>query len=155
MDSQAFSRSQRVSRATKPESEIAGWLTPVITIFGAALIAFFVPLFLVCLFRIELPPALDILVRWGPGGAEQYEEMISIIYIVWGVYLIRAARQPFENQLFLDFSLAANVAHASLMATMAVFNEEDRIHLIGDVLAYWLALGPFVYVWTQCKRKHH
>ncbi|GAD99559.1 hypothetical protein PVAR5_8274 [Paecilomyces variotii No. 5] len=85
--------------------------------------------------------ALVLLLAWGTyeyrktGGAEQHEEMIAIIYIIWGSYLIRAARNPFENELFLDFSVTANVAHISLMTFMAIYNGQDRIHLTGDILA--------------------
>ncbi|KAB8231543.1 hypothetical protein BDV23DRAFT_165723 [Aspergillus alliaceus] len=149
-----FFPSERLAHTLRSEHEISGWLNTIITVFGAAQVIFFVPAFLGALLRLQLSPALESLVRWGPGGAEQYEEMISIIYIIWGIYLIRAARSPFENMLFLDFSVAANVAHISIMTAMAFYNERDRVHLIGDVLAAWLVLGPFTYVWTLSKRKH-
>lgn len=81
--------------------------------------------------------------------------MIAIVYIIWGSYLVRAARNPFENELFLDFSVTANVAHISLMTFMAIYNDQDRIHLIGGILAAWLVLGPFTYVWTRAKKNHY
>lgn len=108
---------------------------------------FFGIAFVVALSRAPVPKVLEVLLRWGPGGAEQYEEMISVIYIVWGYYLIKASKDPWDNRLFLDFSVYANIAHFSLMTAMAVFNKNDRIHLLGDVLVAWTVFIPFVYFW--------
>ena len=41
--------------------------------------------------------------------------MISIVYIVWGFFLVAVARDPGGKKLFIDFTLAANVAHFGLM----------------------------------------
>src|SRR3984893_3357341 len=42
--------------------------------------------------------------------------MLMIIYIVWGVFLIRAARNPPAYLSFLSFTMWANLAHGVLMA---------------------------------------
>ncbi len=133
------------------QAPLEQWLTTTIAIFGASQLIFFVPILVLLPFRPDLPPALQALLRWGPGGAEQYEEMIAIIYVVWGYFMLRAARSPFEHALFLDFTASANVAHIGLMTLMAVLNKGDRIHLVGDVLAAWLVLAPFVYVWAAVR----
>ena len=45
--------------------------------------------------------------------------MLMIIYIVWGVFLIRAARNPPAYLSFLSFTMWANLAHGVLMAGQA------------------------------------
>jgi hypothetical protein len=45
--------------------------------------------------------------------------MLMIIYIVWGVFLIRAARNPPAYSSFLRFTMWANLAHGVLMAGQA------------------------------------
>lgn len=127
------------------------WLKSVTLAFGGGMVVFFLPVLLLVPFRVQLPTALEALLRWGPGGGEQYEEMIAAIYVVWGCFLLRAGRDPLANELFLDFTACANVAHIGLMTLMAVVNKGDRIHLVGDVLGAWLVLGPFIYIWTRVK----
>ncbi|EJP65375.1 hypothetical protein BB8028_0007g00800 [Beauveria bassiana] len=129
------------------------WLKSVTILFGSSMLVFFLPILVLVPLRVPIPPVLESLLRWGPGGAEQYEEMIAIIYIVWGVFLLRASADPLRHALFLDFTACANVAHIGLMTLMAVVNGGDRIHLVGDVLAAWLVLGPFLYIWSSVKRE--
>ncbi|ATY63756.1 putative membrane protein [Cordyceps militaris] len=131
------------------------WLKSVILAFGAAKILFFVPLLVLLPLRVPVPAPVAALVRWGPGGggAEQYEEMIASIYVVWGVFMVRAAADPLRAALFLDFTACADTAHIGLMTLMAVVNAGDRVHLVGDVLAAWLFLGPFIYVWTAVRKE--
>lgn len=45
--------------------------------------------------------------------------MLMIIYIVWGVFLLRAARNPQAYLSFLNFTMWANLAHGVLMAGQA------------------------------------
>ena len=45
--------------------------------------------------------------------------MLMIIYIVWGVFMIRAARNPQAYLSFLSFTMWANLAHGVLMAGQA------------------------------------
>lgn len=147
-----FSDFAALKRAATHDS-LEPWLKSVTVAFGGGMVFFFLPILLLLPFRVDLPPALEALLRWGPGGAEQYEEMIAAVYIVWGVFLLRAAGDSHKNALFLDFTACANVAHIGLMTLMAVVNEGDRIHLVGDVLGAWLVLGPFVYVWSSVKKE--
>lgn len=140
-------------RRAATQDSLETWLKSVIIGFGGGMVIFFLPVLVLVPFRIQVPAPLEALLRWGPGGAEQYEEMIAVIYIVWGYFLLRAARDPWANELFLDFTACANVAHIGLMTLMAVVNKGDRIHLIGDVLGAWLVLGPFLYVWSTVRRE--
>jgi hypothetical protein len=46
--------------------------------------------------------------------------MLFAIYIVWGIFLIIAARAPSQHRLFLEFTLWANLAHGLLMVGQAL-----------------------------------
>jgi len=141
-------------KAATPEF-VEPWLKTTISIFGWAQIIFFSPILVILLLDLPRPGVLQLLIRWGPGGGEQYEEMISIIYIIWGYFCLKAAHNPFAHELFLDFTVWGDFGHMGIMTAMAVVNEKDRIHLIGDLLAAWIFYAPFVYVWTRAKREYH
>ncbi len=95
------------------------------------------------------------LVRWGGVHAHgaHYEAMISIIYVVWGLFLYRAAQQhPSKNILFFDFTVVANFAHYGLMTTMAFTMPNEKIHLVGDLLLGWSSLAIFTLYWYSVRR---
>lgn len=149
----AFSPSQHCHSGTnmaRPQlQKPTQHLEASVALLGGLKLIFFGFAFLGTISRIELPSVIEALVRWGPGGAEQYEEMISIIYLVWGFFLVKASTNPREHAMFLDFTLYADAAHFSLMAIMAIVNPDDRLHIVGDVLAGWVALAPFAYFWLK------
>jgi hypothetical protein len=45
--------------------------------------------------------------------------MITVIYFVWSVFLIRASRNPSAYASFLDFTMWANLAHGLIMVPQA------------------------------------
>jgi hypothetical protein len=45
--------------------------------------------------------------------------MLMVIYIVWGLFLLRAASDPHSYASFLNFTMWANLAHGVLMAAQA------------------------------------
>jgi hypothetical protein len=45
--------------------------------------------------------------------------MLMVIYIVWGVFLLRAASDPRSYGSFLSFTMWANIAHGLLMVVQA------------------------------------
>jgi hypothetical protein len=45
--------------------------------------------------------------------------MLFIVYLVWGVFLLLAARKPLEYKSFLAFTMWANLLHGLLMAAQA------------------------------------
>jgi len=77
-------------------------------------------------------------VRFGHDHAH-VPPMLLLIYVVWGVFLLRAAGNPQRYSSFLDFTMWANLAHGVLMAAQA-FTDLDR---------YWskfLTDIPFVLI---------
>jgi hypothetical protein len=51
--------------------------------------------------------------------SKHVELMIEAVYLVWGIYMLKAARNPLANISFLDFTLWANLAHGLLMIPQA------------------------------------
>jgi hypothetical protein len=50
--------------------------------------------------------------------------MLFVIYMVWSIYLIRAAADPLKHQSFLDFTMWANLAHGLLMVPYSLTEPE-------------------------------
>ncbi|CAI3131261.1 MULTISPECIES: DUF6632 domain-containing protein [Acinetobacter] len=119
---------------------------------GAALFIFLnIP---ATLLQFEWGKFLVRLVRWGElhGGGEHYELMISVIYIVWGWFILKAAKDPLKNYLFFEFTLFANIAHFGAMLVMGLVMTHETPHLIGDVLLGWVILLIYIYFWLPVKK---
>ena len=48
--------------------------------------------------------------------------MLLLIYVVWGVFLLRAAGNPQAYAPFLNFTMRANLAHGLLMVVQAAMD---------------------------------
>jgi hypothetical protein len=75
--------------------------------------------------------------------------MLMVIYIVWGIFLLRAARNPQGYRSFLNFTMWANFAHGALMAAQAG-SELDRYwsKFFTDIpFVVILSLG--IYLWQR------
>ena len=59
--------------------------------------------------------------------------MLFSIYIVWSIFLLRAARDPLANKTFLDFTVWANVAHAISMVPHAVASPDYHVKFLTDI----------------------
>jgi hypothetical protein len=90
-------------------------------------------------------------VRWGQGG-QAYEMMISALYLVWGIFLLTAARAPLRNRTFLDFTIAGNIAHFGAMFLEAVLMPNETSHLTGDVLIFPALLVLLIAAWAPLRR---
>lgn len=72
---------------------------------------------------------------WHGGEGKYYLQMISGIYMVLGIYLIAAARNPEANRSLISFTIWSSVVHAAIMATQALIDGREHGHLVGDVPA--------------------
>jgi hypothetical protein len=72
-------------------------------------------------------------------GYSDYPMMIVGIYATLGVFLIRAARDPFANLSLIWFTVWSSVVHGGIMAVQALSHAEHRGHLWGDVPALFIA----------------
>lgn len=133
----------------------------VTTLMGLGFISFFGLALLSILFgwtddllKNEVGILILRLTRWGgvESHAEHYEAMISIIYIVWGWFLLKVAKFPEKNIAFLDFSAIANIGHFGSMTVMAFIMPNEKIHLVGDLLLGWSILVLFILFWLPTRR---
>ena len=67
--------------------------------------------------------------------------MLFGIYIVWAVYLLRAARRPAAYSSFLDFTLWANLAHVLVMVPMALRDPMYHSKFLTDIPFLLLLCG--------------
>jgi hypothetical protein len=56
--------------------------------------------------------------------------MMFNIYITLGIFLLLAARNPLANRAVIAFAAWANIAHAAVMAAMAVHLPNEREDLL-------------------------
>ena len=64
--------------------------------------------------------------------------MLLAVYVVWSIFIIRAARDPIANATFLDFTIWANVAHGIAMIPHALMTPDYHIKFLTDI--------PWVFV---------
>jgi len=64
--------------------------------------------------------------------------MLLAVYVVWSIFIIRAARDPIANATFLDFTIWANVAHGIAMIPHALMAPDYHIKFLTDI--------PWVFV---------
>lgn len=130
---------------------LAWVLTWVLRGMGAWFVIFFVGIFLASATKMTSPELLYRMLGWGsPGDAE--EQMLSIVYIVWGLFLWRAADDPARNRLFIDFTLIANIAHTGLMGIQA-FTYGEHTHFMGDIPMGFAILAVLAAVWIPTRRR--
>lgn len=132
-------------------AEATARLSLVLRTIGALFVVFFVAAFIGSALKLSTPELLYRMVGWGSVGDAE-EQMISVVYIVWGVFLWLAARDPRQNRLFIDFTLVANVVHFGLMGVQS-FTYGEHTHLYGDVLLGFLILGVLAAAWLPVRRQ--
>ncbi|MBC3194636.1 hypothetical protein H7X46_26660 [Pseudonocardia sp. C8] len=83
--------------------------------------------------------------RWQPHQSE-YEHMIAAICVVLGLFLLRAARDPYRHLSLIWFTVWSSLAHAAVMAGHVAVDPQEWVHLVGDVaglLIIGIALAAF------------
>jgi len=75
---------------------------------------------------------------WHGGQGQYYLQMICGLYVVLGLYLIAAGRNPSEYRSLISFAIWSSVVHAGIMAAQSVYDRHEIGHLVGDVPALLL-----------------
>lgn len=83
---------------------------------------------------------------WHGGQGQYYLQMISGIYVVLGIFLILAARDPSKNISLISFTIWSSIAHAAIMAVQAIYDGHELGHLAGDVPALLLVAAVFWFL---------
>jgi hypothetical protein len=121
----------------------ASWLRLFLRVYGAVSLLLFSALFVAFAVRA---PILD------EGGALKWAiwdsvhghvgPMLFVIYLVWSVFLIRAAGDLRAHASFLDFTIWANLAHGVLMIFQTATSPHDSAKAFTDVP--WILVLPLV-----------
>lgn len=93
------------------------WLRSYLKLLAIGFLAAFVPWITLILVKSPiLAPGSQLapLFRFQPYNVP-YEAMMAAIHIVWAAMLWRAASNPAQHMLFIDFTIWANAAHAVVM----------------------------------------
>ncbi len=133
---------------------MAAWLPFTIRMTALGFFIFFFVLTLQSLHLAHFGETYLSLVRWEENG-ESYELMICAIYLVWSLFLWRSAAAPYDTRFFLDFTVAANVAHFGIMFFQGILMEGKHQHLYGDIALAWAGFTPLIIFWAvlRCRRK--
>ncbi len=78
---------------------------------------------------------------WHPRGSHS-EHMVVVIYVVLGVFLLRAVRDPLRHRSLIWFAVWSSVAHGALMAWQSLTDASEHGHMVADVPA--LLVGALV-----------
>ena len=84
--------------------------------------------------------------QWHSGHGQYYFQMICGVYAVLGAYLIAAARNPSEHRSLISFTIWSSIVHAGIMALQAMYDGQERGHLVGDVPALLLVAAVLWYL---------
>lgn len=83
--------------------------------------------------------------RWKP-HQDEYEQMIVAIYVVLGVFLIWAARNPLRHLSLIWFAVWSSLAHAVVMLVQSFADSSERGHLVGDVPTLLVVAGVLTWL---------
>src|SRR5262249_2442229 len=67
---------------------------------------------------------------WHGGEGSYYLQMISGVYLVLGIFLIAAARNPAENRSLISFTIWSSLVHAAIMAVQALYLGPQHGHRV-------------------------
>jgi FtsH-binding integral membrane protein len=87
-------------------------------------------------------------VRFGSEHAH-VPPMLLLIYVVWGVFLLRAAGNPQAFASFLDFTMWANFAHGVLMVVQAAMDIDRYWSKFFTDIPFVLVLALGIYLWRR------
>jgi hypothetical protein len=78
--------------------------------------------------------------------------MLFIIHMVWGVFFLRAARNPSAYASFLNFTMWAYLFHGLLMAVQALTHMSTQWHRFFMDIPYELIFALGFYLWRPAAR---
>jgi hypothetical protein len=100
------------------------------------------------LFVAGLYPLITSIRSGWQANREDAEPMAISLYVMMGIFLLMAARNPSANRGVIAFAAWLNIAHGAVMAVMAVHLPNERAGLLiaaavfGVIGAALIALAP-------------
>lgn len=79
-------------------------------------------------------------------GLHPYLFMIGVLYLAWGILMIRGAKDPRANAALFDYGILANLLHALIMIPQAFIYPNELAHLWADIpLLFALCVVLWIY----------
>jgi hypothetical protein len=75
---------------------------------------------------------------WRPANEPPADAMMFSLYVAMGIFLLLAVRNPSAYRSLIAYSGWANVAHATVMALMAIHPGSDRRGLLAATAGFGL-----------------
>ncbi len=73
------------------------------------------------------------------------------VYVILGIFLLLAARNPSANRSLIVFTAWSSLVHAAIMAVQAFQMASERGHLLGGV-ALFAIIGAVLMVLASAKQ---
>ncbi|MFV2033890.1 MAG: DUF6632 domain-containing protein [Halocynthiibacter sp.] len=83
---------------------------------------------------------------WHGGEGQYYLQMIAGVYVVLGIFMIRASRDPQGNRSLISFTIWSSAVHAGIMGLQVLNDSRELGHLLGDVPALLLVAAVLGYL---------
>ncbi len=77
-------------------------------------------------------------------------QMMLSLYVTLGVFLLLASRNPSAHRSLIAFAAWSSFAHASVMAVQAIYDVNERVHLLIGV-AMFVIFGLALIVASPAK----
>jgi hypothetical protein len=61
--------------------------------------------------------------------------MLVVVYVVLGIFLLRAVRDPLRHRSLIWFTVWSSVGHAGLMVWQSLSDPMEHGHMLGDIPA--------------------
>lgn len=77
-----------------------------------------------------------------------YELMFAGFFLVWGIFVWKAAKNPEQNLTFIKFTAWGFFVTVITNILVGLFKTQDLVHLINDSIS-WFVLGFLILITTK------
>ena len=88
---------------------------------------------------------------WRPGDEPPGDTMMLSLYVTLGIFLLLSVRNPSAHRTLITYAGWANIAHATVMALMAIHPASDRSGLLTGT-AIFIPIGVALIALAPAKR---
>ena len=88
---------------------------------------------------------------WRPGNEPPGDTMMVSLYVTLGIFLLLAVRNPSAHRSLIAYAGWANIAHATVMALMAIHPASDRSGLLTGT-AIFIPIGVALIALAPVKK---
>ena len=88
---------------------------------------------------------------WRPGNEPPGDTMMVSLYVTLGIFLLLAVRNPSAHRSLIAYAGWANIAHATVMALMAIHPASDRRGLLTGT-AIFIPIGVALIALAPAKQ---